>query len=86
MASSKVRKYVSDKVIGWLSDHFHLPASYFNDKTDLRSDLLFDNASLVELGKYFNKADWTSAKLYPAQYAECRTVGDLIDLLADNTQ
>ncbi len=78
------RKFIASQVIGWLSDHFHLPFSYFKEATDLRQDLLFDNSSLVELGKYFNKADWTSVKLYPSMYAGCNTIGDLIDLINDN--
>ncbi|MER9299296.1 hypothetical protein NKI38_22770 [Mesorhizobium sp. M0621] len=85
MVSSAKRKFVSSHVIGWFSDHFHLPFDYFGEKTSLRDDLLFDNASLVELGKYFNKAAWTEAKLYPSQYAACETIGDLIDLITEHS-
>ena len=84
MATKARRKVIANHVIGWFSDHFHLPVSFFDEDKDLRDDFLFDNHSLVELGKYFNKSDWTIVKLYPAQYAKCVTIGDLIDLIADN--
>ena len=83
--ASLTRAYIKGKVIGWFSDHFRMPASAFPEKTNLRQELLFDNHSLVELGKYFNDAVWTPVRLYPWQYANCQTIGDIIDLIFNNS-
>lgn len=79
------RRFVKEQVVGWFSDHFNMPASDFPESTNLRDELLFDNRSIVEMGKYFNRATWTPVAFYPSQYAACETIGDIIDLIFENS-
>ena len=75
------RKDVANFVIGLLSDQFHLPPSYFQEDDDLRKTWLFDDKSLVALGKTINKSDWHDEYVTPLEMVKCKTIGKLIDLL-----
>ena len=75
------RPLVKKFVFGYFSDHFHVPESYFSEDTNLRDDLLYTNESLVELGRWINRANWHNAYVLPGEIARCTTIGDVIDLI-----
>lgn len=75
------RENVAAFVIELLSDQFHLPASYFNEDDDLRKAWLFDDKSLVGLGKTINQSNWHDEYVTPLEMVECKTIKDVIDLL-----
>lgn len=72
---------VTEFVIGYFSDHFHMPPKYFKADTSLRDDLLYTNESLIEVGKWINKANWHDAYVWPKEIAACETIGDVIALI-----
>jgi hypothetical protein len=75
------RPAVANFVLGYFSNHFHMPQSYFSEDTNLRDDLLYTNESLVELGRWINQSQWHNAYVMPAEIAACQTIGDIIDLI-----
>jgi hypothetical protein len=75
------RHDVAAFVIGLLGDQFHLPASYFNEDDDLRKAWLFDDASLVGLGKTINESNWHDEFVTPLEMVKCVAIKDVIDLL-----
>jgi hypothetical protein len=68
-------------VINYIAEEVSVPPAWITEKTDLRSDLLFDNGSLVALGRHINQAHWHEAYVLPGEIASCASVGDVIDLL-----
>src|ERR1700730_4553570 len=75
------RNDVANFVIHYFSDQFHLPPSYFKEKDDLRKNWLFDDKSLVALGKAINQAEWHSAYVTLLEMVACKTIGAIIDLV-----
>jgi len=69
-------------IVGYLSDHFHMPPSYFTDDVNLRDDLLFTTEALVVLGKRINQAHSIDVYVTPKEIAACKTVGDIVALIA----
>ncbi len=68
-------------VVGYLSDHFHMPPTYFADSVNLRNDLLFTTEALVVLGNRINQAHSIDVYVTPKEIASCTTVGDIVDLI-----
>lgn len=77
------RKDVANFIIGLLCDQFHLPPSFFKEADKLRDKWLFDDASLVALGKAINDSNWHEEYVTPLEMVACKTIKDLIDLLWD---
>ena len=69
-------------VVGYLSDHFHMPSGFFTDDVDLREDLLFTTEALIVFGKRINQAHAVDVYVSPKEIAGCGTVGNVIDLIA----
>jgi hypothetical protein len=70
----------------YLAEHFSVPPDWIKESTDLRAELLYENYSLVELGRWINQANWHSAYVLPGEIAACETVKDLIDLIAQKAR
>ena len=75
------RDQVAQFVFAYFADHFHMPAGNFTEATDLRNDLIYDDQSLVGLGKDINKAQWNNVHVLPTEIVACNTIGDVIDLI-----
>jgi hypothetical protein len=68
-------------VLRYFSDQFHLPPSYFKESDNVRKAWLFDDKSLVALGKAINQAEWHDAYVTPLEMVKCKTIKDIIDLV-----
>jgi hypothetical protein len=75
------RSKASVLVLTVLSHWFSLPPSYFAEDDDLRTDWLFTDASLVELGKALNRSEIHPALITPIEMVRCGTIADLINLV-----
>jgi hypothetical protein len=70
------RKQVETYVLGYFRQDFTNPK-----KTDnLRTDLGFNDQGLRLIARE-NFYNWNGAKFTPAEFLECKTIGDIIDLL-----
>ncbi len=76
IGTAKARKYV----LHYFSVHFHQPIENFKDSTRLQEDLLFSTEALLQLGIYINGA--LKIHIFPGEIAQCKTIGDLITLVA----
>ena len=76
---------VKSIVIGLLADDLTLPISHFKEVDDLRKEYLFDDLSLVMLGKQINRAlikgGWPKVYVTPQEIVVCDTIKSVIDLV-----
>lgn len=71
-------------VIQYFSEDTGLPTSFFSEKTNLITQLLYTPRSLVEVGKVINKRLWNHNYVTPAEMAACRTIGDIVGAIMND--
>lgn len=73
-------------VITFIADSVSVPPSWIKEKTNLKSELLYDSAAYVRLAIAINNSHWHNAYFYPGELNGCATPGDIIDLLLERVK
>jgi hypothetical protein len=73
-------------VINYVADSVSVPPSWIKEKTNLKSELLYDSAAFTRLAIAINNSHWHNAYFYPGELNECDTVSDVIDLLYERVK